>query len=161
MLTNRCWLHCRKQATLILSYSESGDHICICIHVHFPKQNLLSPYNAVRMYVFRADRLALDNQLVHWGPPLHSQLSSVACSAQVSPHSVWHAHWWPPVLLVFGQSRWWDLMGVASDVSGHSLTVNSGPPALTAFPPLFCSVPRATGAAVFYRCSHLSQQWKP
>lgn len=91
----------------------------------------------------------------------HSQLSAVACSSQASPHAVWHAHWCPPclprvwaviVVRSYGCSFWCDRR--------HSLIANSDPPALTVFPPLFCNVPRATGAAVFYRCSHLSQQWK-
>lgn len=60
---------------------------------------MLSPYNATSMYVFRADHLAVDNQLMYstlektTSPAL--QLYSVAYSSlcRVETHLVWDAHW--------------------------------------------------------------------
>lgn len=39
-------------------------YICICLYMHIHKYNLFRPYNIICIYVFRADSLALDNQLV-------------------------------------------------------------------------------------------------
>lgn len=56
-----------------LSYSPSNPWLrfhtncsCmhICLHIYIPKYNLFSSYNVISMYAFRADHLALDNQLV-------------------------------------------------------------------------------------------------
>jgi hypothetical protein len=129
-------------------------HICICTYTYSSESNLLSCLYVccvTCIYVFRANHLALGNQLVcslPWGgPPLSlSQISSMACSSACRVETLWALPCvtWHVILvqLTFGQSCWWDFTGVASDVTrGRNLTANSL--ILHSFHPLFHNVPWA------------------
>jgi hypothetical protein len=115
-------------------------HVCIYMYVYIPNHNLMSPYNVSSVYVFRADHLVLDNQLVCFSlgraTSSHSCFYSFACS---SLNSV-EAFCFPPslcslacllIISLFGSHLCshidlWGFIGVASDVPRkQSLIVKS------------------------------------
>lgn len=51
-----------KYMAFFINYYRT--HISICMYICIPQYNLSSPYNVTCIYVFRADRLVLENELV-------------------------------------------------------------------------------------------------
>lgn len=91
-------------------------HTCICLCIHIPKCNLLSPYSVSWTYVFRASHLSLRNQLVcsshlsfqiysvAWRSPCRVKSSHDFCLQLCHPFS---AHIWVDILLrLYGCSFW-------------------------------------------------------
>lgn len=99
-----------------------------CVHIFIPKYNLFSLYKVPCMYVFTADHLVLDSQLVccSWGRlGLLFPHSSVAYCSWWGGEASWsfpcplrHLHWYCP-----SSDHIWAVMivrlnGVASDIPG-------------------------------------------
>lgn len=120
--------------------STSIYSLLFCIYIYVPIYNLLSPYDVTCMYVCRADHLVPGNL---------SQLSSVAYSSCVclNPHGLFSIQFGMSIGIIlagytFGQSCWWDFMGVSSDITRrHSLIANSMILYLLVFLLLFCNFP--------------------
>lgn len=107
-----------------------------CIFMYHPKYSMFSPYNVTCMYIYRANNLALDSQLVFWSRwklLLPLAVSSVLC---VGLRRLGLAH--PPVqvgviLVQLTLSHCREFTDVSSDVTRcHNLAVSY----FSLFPPL-------------------------
>lgn len=79
----------------VLMYSYA--YMCMCIYacdIHIPKNYLFNLYNVTTMYIFRADHLVLDNQLIYSSLEktiphtlINDQLLLVLC-VELRPHGL-------------------------------------------------------------------------
>lgn len=123
---------------------------CYYMHVYIPKCNLLGLCNTACMFVFRDDHLKSVKQLVcsFLGKPVSPALSTFQLPVELrlmgffmsTLEKCFHV---VIVQAMFGQSRWWDFMGVIFQSSRRKYqNKHPDPLALTILPSPFqqCSL---------------------
>lgn len=144
----------------LLSFNLRASFFTNCYWMHM---YALGPHNATYTYVFRADHLTLDNQLVSlpWEELSCSQLSSSSlCRVEASRAflcPLWHVRW---CHLCSSPSAhiWVDMLvriyAIAPDINGKHSFTDKAPILLLlqSFCPLFHDVSQVLGVGFLFVC---------